>query len=138
MQIDNEDNPHVGLEDEALFETSLSPHELSHLPAAEIIESSDEASGSSIIRKPNWIGKKFSRFKLLRLLGEGSMGRVILAEDVNLHRVIALKVLRKRIKGMDGDQAIEQFLREARSAAKIDHPRAIACTPVESPSDFPI
>lgn len=125
MQIDNEDNPHVGLEDEALFETSLSPHELSHLPAAEIIESSDEASGSSIIRKPNWIGKKFSRFKLLRLLGEGSMGRVILAEDVNLHRVIALKVLRKRIKGMDGDQAIEQFLREARSAAKIDHPNVV-------------
>lgn len=125
MTLEDEDNPHIGLEDDAQFETSLSPHELSDLPAAEIIESSDVASGSSVIRKPNWVGKCFARFKLLRLLGEGSMGRVILAEDINLHRVIALKVLRKRIKGMDDDQAVQQFLREARLAAKIDHPNVV-------------
>ena len=125
MSLDDDDNPHVGLEDEAQFETSLSPHELSHLPAAEIMDTTEIVSGSSVIRKPNWVGKRFARFKLLRLLGEGAMGRVILAEDVNLHRVIALKVLRKRIKGMDDEQAVQQFLREARGAAKIDHPNVV-------------
>ena len=125
MDFDSEKSPQVGLEDEAQFETSLLNGDVAHLPAAEIIESGDEVSGSSIIRKPNWIGRRFARFKLLRLLGEGSMGRVILAEDVNLHRVIALKVLRKRIKGMDDGQAVQQFLREARGAAKIDHPNVV-------------
>ena len=125
MDFENEKSPPIGLEDDAQFESSLLSGDVAHLPAAEIIDSAEEASGSSIIRKPNWIGKRFARFKLLRLLGEGSMGRVILAEDVNLHRVIALKVLRKRIKGMDDDQAVQQFLREARGAAKIDHPNVV-------------
>jgi serine/threonine-protein kinase len=126
VDFDDNPSPRVGLEDEAQFETSLAPTtDLAHLPAAEIIESGEDASGSSVIRKPNWIGKRFARFKLLRQLGEGSMGRVILAEDVNLHRVIALKVLRKRIKGMDDGQAVQQFLREARGAATIDHPNVV-------------
>lgn len=125
MDFENEKSPQVGLEDDAQFETSLLNGDVAHLPAAEIIDGGEEVSGSSIIRKPNWIGRRFARFKLLRLLGEGSMGRVILAEDVNLHRVIALKVLRKRIKGMDDDQAVQQFLREARGAAKIDHPNVV-------------
>lgn len=124
MIFDDDKAPRVGLEDEGRFETSLSNGDIAHLPAAEIIESG-EVSGSSIIRKPNWVGKKFGRFKLLRQLGEGSMGRVILAEDVNLHRVVALKVLRKRIKGMDDEQAVQQFLREARGAATLDHPNVV-------------
>ncbi|MEX2213613.1 MAG: serine/threonine-protein kinase [Phycisphaeraceae bacterium] len=132
MDFKDDNANEVGLEDEAQFETSLVNGETAHLPQAEILDAShhgstthDSVGGSSIIRRPDWVGKKFGRFKLLRMLGEGSMGRVILAEDVNLHRILALKVLRKRIKGMDDGQAVQQFLREARGAALIDHPNVV-------------
>ena len=127
MEFKDDNAKQVGLEDEAQFETSLVDGDTANLPQAEILDGSshDSVGGSSIIRKPDWVGKRFGRFKLLRMLGEGSMGRVILAEDVNLHRVVALKVLRKRIKGMDSDQAVQQFLREARGAALIDHPNVV-------------
>ena len=70
----------------------------------------------------DWIGKRLSHFKLLRLLGEGGMGMVVQALDVNLDRIVALKILRKRIEGVDEKQRVRQFLREAKAAAKIDHP----------------
>ncbi len=134
--FDDDDHPApVGLEDERAFESTLvdaDPAQLAKLEAAAdagamdaVASAAGGAAGSSVLRKPNWVGKKFGRFKLLRLLGEGSMGRVILAEDVNLHRVTALKILRKRIKGMDGEQAVQQFLREARGASQIDHPNVV-------------
>jgi tRNA A-37 threonylcarbamoyl transferase component Bud32 len=72
--------------------------------------------------QPPWVGKTLGHFKLLGLLGQGAMGLVIRAQDVNLGRIVALKVLRKRIKGMDDQQRVNQFLREARAAARIEHP----------------
>lgn len=116
----------VGLEDDQAFQSSLIPaDDVRELPEAEIIESGEEVGGSSVIQAPSWVGKRFGRFKLLRLLGEGSMGRVILAEDLHLHRNVALKVLRRRIKGLDGEAAVQQFLREARGAAALDHPNVV-------------
>jgi len=53
------------------------------------------------------------------------MGRVIQAEDVNLHRIVALKILNKRIPGVDDQQRVLQFLREARAAAKLEHPNVV-------------
>lgn len=69
-----------------------------------------------------WEGKRLGHFRLLRLLGKGGMGMVVQAMDINLERIVALKILRKRIPGMDQKQGVKQFLREARAAAKIDHP----------------
>lgn len=115
----------VGLEDEVAFETSLlDDADLSQLPEAELLDPSEEVGGSEIIQ-PNWVGKRFGRFKLQSMLGEGSMGRIILAEDVNLQRSVAIKVLRKRIRGMEESEAVKQFLREARAAAQIDHPNVV-------------
>ncbi len=50
------------------------------------------------------------------------MGMVFQAEDINLKRMVAIKVLRKRIEGMTESDRVELFLREARSAASLDHP----------------
>ena len=65
-------------------------------------------------------------FKLLRLIGQGAMGMVIQAEDINLRRIVALKVLRKQLTtGEKGKKAVEQFLREARAAAALEHPNIV-------------
>ncbi len=77
-------------------------------------------------KQPPWVGKMMGHFKLLRLIGEGSMGMVIQAQDQHLKRIVALKVLRKQLStGEKGKMAIEQFLREARAAASIDHPNIV-------------
>lgn len=77
-------------------------------------------------KQPPWVGRIMGHFKLMRLIGEGSMGLVIQAEDINLKRLVALKVLRKQLtEGEKGKRAVDQFLREARAAAAIDHPNIV-------------
>ena len=77
-------------------------------------------------KQPPWAGKVMGHFKLLRRIGEGAMGLVIQAEDLQLKRIVALKVLRKSLtKGEKGKIAVEQFLREARAAASIEHPNIV-------------
>jgi len=60
------------------------------------------------------------RFRLMALLGEGAMGKVLLAEDTKLKRHVALKCL-KRKSGTPTERET-RFVREARSAATLDHP----------------
>ena len=66
------------------------------------------------------IGKTVDRYRIREKLGEGGMGEVYLAEDKLLRRKVALKFLPTYLE----NDAIAQrrFLREARSAAAIDHP----------------
>lgn len=57
-------------------------------------------------------------------LGRGGMGAVYLAEHLDLHRRVAIKVLAPG-KGEDQKLALERFLREARSSAALDHPNIV-------------
>ncbi len=50
------------------------------------------------------------------------MGEVYLAEDVRLHRTVALKTLRLREDAQTDEQAHARLLREARAAAALTHP----------------
>jgi len=68
-------------------------------------------------------GVRFDRYEIEALLGEGGMGRVYLARDTRLGRKVALKVLHKAFTEGDGPA---RLLREARAAAALDHPNAIA------------
>ena len=65
------------------------------------------------------IGRTLSHYRVLELLGQGGMGDVYLAEDQRLQRPVALKVLREEC--CDGD-ALQQLLREARTASALSHP----------------
>jgi serine/threonine protein kinase len=62
----------------------------------------------------------FGRYRILRPLGQGSMGTVYLAMDTNLGRHVAVKVPRFGLS--DGPEVRARFFREARSAATLDHP----------------
>src|SRR6266568_5232548 len=63
-------------------------------------------------------GSQIGRFRLLRLLGRGGMGEVYLAEDEQLRRQVAIKVIQAEY--LDPD-ATRLFQREARAIAMLSH-----------------
>jgi serine/threonine protein kinase len=64
--------------------------------------------------------KEFGRYQLLRELGQGAMGTVYLARDVQLDRQVALKI--PKFDENEDSHLLERFYREARSAATLRHP----------------
>ena len=65
------------------------------------------------------LGKIGSHYRVIERLGAGGMGEVYLAEDLRLHRPVALKVLSK---GGAGEAAAGRLVREARVASALNHP----------------
>jgi serine/threonine protein kinase len=61
-------------------------------------------------------------FRVKRLLGEGAMGEVYLAQDLTLGRRVALKVIKRGVMQGDG---LSQFLDEARTTASFSHPHIV-------------
>ena len=59
------------------------------------------------------------RFRVERCLGEGGMGEVYAAEDLELHERVALKTIRPELAG--DDAVLEQFKRELQLARRITH-----------------
>ena len=65
-------------------------------------------------------GQTIKHFNIIRLIGKGGMGKVYLAQDTILNRKVAIKFLPEEIQ--DDNKTRQRFLREARSAASLDHP----------------
>ena len=64
------------------------------------------------------------RYKIIRKLGAGGMADVYLAEDQELGRRVAIKILNDRHAG--DDQFVERFRREAKNAASLSHPNIVS------------
>ncbi len=67
---------------------------------------------------------KLGKYKILKELGRGGMGKVFLAEDTLAGRQVALKVLSKKLA--ENRDFISRFRREAKATGKLNHQNIVA------------
>jgi serine/threonine-protein kinase len=70
------------------------------------------------------IPKKFSKYNILGVIGQGSMGTVFKAEQDIIHRIVAIKVLPVELARED-QRKVLRFAYEAKSAARLFHPHIV-------------
>jgi hypothetical protein len=80
---------------------------------------------------PEWL----SGHKILGIIGQGGMGRVILAEDERLGRRVAIKTLNLRYR--DNLELRARFMQEARALASLNHPHIVNIFNLGEPAEIP-
>ncbi|MGE0141768.1 MAG: WD40 repeat domain-containing serine/threonine protein kinase, partial [Planctomycetota bacterium] len=68
-----------------------------------------------------WVGRELGHYRLLEPLGSGGQGTVFLAEDRELSRRVAIKLLAPHLDFVSSERR-QRFVREATVLAQLDHP----------------
>jgi eukaryotic-like serine/threonine-protein kinase len=91
----------------------------------------------SFLAPPQETGElgRLGPYRVLGVLGQGGMGVVFVAEDVRLGRQVALKAMLPEMANKPA--ARERFLREARTAAAIEHDHIVAIYQVDEDRGVP-
>jgi serine/threonine protein kinase len=73
------------------------------------------------------IPKKLGRFEIVREIGRGAMGQVLLAHDPKIDRQVALKTLvaSPAVSEEEARETSQRFLREAQAAGRLLHPHIV-------------
>lgn len=105
----------------------------SDLPdAAETTADAPAPAASQVRPQP---GEAFGHYRIGRPLGDGGMGAVFEAEDLDSGRRVALKVLGHRL---DSPESRHRFFREGRLAASVNHPNSVYVFGTEEIAGVPV
>jgi eukaryotic-like serine/threonine-protein kinase len=106
-----------------LYEKVLA-FDYSHEDTAERLERTrTQLAAEAAPTAPALVSGTSGRYVIRGTLGRGGMGIVYKADDAVLDRTVALKVLPESLK--ENPQALKNFLREAKSAAQLNHPNIV-------------
>jgi serine/threonine protein kinase len=106
-------NPELRAEVESLLETHGRAEKFLERPALDLAAENFARTGAFAA------GEVVGNYEIVSLIGRGGMGEVYLAQDRQLQRRVALKLVRR---GMDTDQTVRRFLHEQRLLASLNHP----------------
>jgi tRNA A-37 threonylcarbamoyl transferase component Bud32 len=110
----------------------------SYVPLTPVLNPQTEQSGSypylAPPQQPDEIGR-LGGYRVLEVIGAGGMGVVFRAEDPQLKRQVALKVIKPAHAG--DSQVRERFLREAQAAAAVEHQNIVAIYQIGSDGKLP-
>lgn len=80
--------------------------------------------GGFVPPEPSVLAEQFPQLEIIALLGQGGMGAVYKARQKQLDRLVALKILPPEVGRTEA--FAERFTREARSLARLSHPRIVS------------
>jgi tRNA A-37 threonylcarbamoyl transferase component Bud32 len=107
----------LGLPTGADIEKTATPDDQSGVPT------NQTPQGRFIPPEPAELAGQFPQLEIIELLGQGGMGAVYKARQKQLDRLVALKILPPEVGQTEA--FAERFTREARSLAKLNHPRIV-------------
>ena len=111
-------DPALGAEVESLLNA--------HLRGGSFIDSPAYQAAAQVIAEPEMhleAGRTLGRYQILSPLGKGGMGEVYLAEDSQLRRKVAIKLLPAHLT--DDKDRVRRFVQEARAASALNHPNIL-------------
>src|SRR5713101_7783477 len=78
-------------------------------------------------------GTKLGRYEIRAKLGEGGMGEVYLAQDTELDRTVAIKILPEGLAA--NQQRLQRFIQEAKAASALNHPHILTIYEIGTSGD---
>ncbi|MFO0881757.1 MAG: serine/threonine-protein kinase [Gemmataceae bacterium] len=106
----------------SLDQTQDSAASGSHATVGSPTNDSEDLSFLAPPQQPDELGR-LGGYRVLRELGRGGMGVVLQAEDTQLKRLVALKVMLPHVAAKPAHR--QRFLREAQAAAKLEHDHVV-------------
>jgi serine/threonine protein kinase/formylglycine-generating enzyme required for sulfatase activity len=100
-----------------------------------ISDANDQGADHNVEPRQPVQPRQIGRYRIEKLLGQGSFGVVWLARDEQLQRWVAVKVPHRRCLSESQDVAVS--LAEARAAAGLDHPNIVPIYDVDRSDEFP-
>ncbi|MSR31973.1 MAG: hypothetical protein EXR99_10755 [Gemmataceae bacterium] len=86
----------------------------------QLVNSQVNPGDFSLEKKANF--PRLPNYEITRVLGQGGMGVVYLANDLTLNRVVAIKMIRERVIGSEG---LDRFQREQQVLAQLEDPGVV-------------